>query len=57
MWGTNPLLLQKSLSGEVPPYCVLPHSGWDFFCETVSLFLLPILMCGPFILCCGEQFI
>lgn len=35
MWGTNSLLLQKCLSGEIPPF-VCCHTGDGYFCETVS---------------------
>lgn len=43
VWGTNPLLLQKCLSGEIPSYCVLPPVGRVFW-EALSLSLLPTSM-------------
>lgn len=55
IWGTNLyFVLEKHLSGEIPPHYVSLCLVWVFFYKTLSLPLLS--RCCPFILCCGEQF-
>lgn len=52
-WGVNPLLpWEKYLSGEIPPYCVLPHWGWEFWQKhfSTSLTYIDVVL---FILCSG----
>ena len=55
------ILLQKCLSGEIPPSCGSAHWGWLFFC--FGSFCQPCLCssypswCGPSILHCRQKFI